>query len=149
MPDSEKHDIRPMRLEDIEQILRIEQASFSFPWRMEHFIHEIGAPYSFPFVSVADDSISGYICLKSIFETAEILDIAVAREFRNRGVARSLLLHAEERSRLLGAERVQLEVRVSNKAAVALYEKSGFIRTGIRKRYYEGVEDAILMEKAL
>ncbi|OGT98053.1 MAG: ribosomal-protein-alanine N-acetyltransferase [Geobacteraceae bacterium GWC2_48_7] len=141
--------IRPLAEQDLDQVLLVEQASFPVPWRREHFLHEITTPHSFPFAAVADGVIVGYLCLHVLFETAEILDVAVAPERRGEGIAKLLLEHAEETARSLGAEQIVLEVRASNHAALALYENIGFVRSGIRKQYYEGTEDAVLMEKRL
>lgn len=149
MPALTKPQIRPMAAEDIDQLLVIEQASFPTPWTREHFISEMEAGYSFPFVASTDNRIVGYVCLMSLFEEAQILDIAVEPELRGRGVAQILMKHAISVARQKGAEVLALEVRSSNAAAIALYEKCGFVRTGLRLNYYEGREDAVLMEKRL
>jgi len=134
---------------DLDAVLAIEQASFTTPWRREHFEHELAAPHSFPFVAEFDGSVAGYVCLMSLFEEAQILDIAVAPEQRGRGLARLLMDHAVSIAREKKAEVLALEVRASNIAAITLYERCGFVRTGIRSKYYEGVDDAVLMEKSL
>ena len=144
-----KPTIRPMGEYDIDAVLAIEQASFSTPWQREHFQHEIVATYSFPFVAEYDGIVSGYVCLMSLFEEAQILDIAVAPEQRGRGVAQLLMAHAVAVAREKEAELLALEVRSSNCAAITLYERCGFVRTGLRQKYYEGRDDAVLMEMDL
>lgn len=139
--------VRPMNHADLDAVLAIERASFPAPWHREHFEHEISAAYSFPFVAEQDDIIMGYVCVMSLFEEAQILDIAVAPELRGRGVARRLLEYAILVAREKGAEVLALEVRASNGAAITLYERCGFVRTGVRVKYYEGRDDAVLMEK--
>ncbi len=141
--------IRPMSEADLDAVLIIEQASFPSPWKREHFQHEISAPHSFPFIAEFDGIIVGYVCLMSLFEEAQILDIAVAPGQRGRGVARLLMDYAMVVAREKEAEVLALEVRASNVAAITLYERCGFVRTGIRCKYYEGVDDAVLMEKDL
>ena len=141
--------IRPMSKADLDTVLAIEQESFPTPWRREHFEHEMAAPHSFPFVAESNGMIVGYVCLMSLFEEAQILDIAVAPEQRGRGVARILMDYAIYVSREKDAEVLALEVRASNTAAITLYERCGFVRTGVRKKYYEGLDDAVLMEKCL
>jgi ribosomal-protein-alanine N-acetyltransferase len=138
-----------MSAEDLETVLYIERASFSSPWQLEHFQHEISAPYSSSFVAEQNGVVVGYVCLMSLFEEAQILDIAVAPEQRGRGVARMLMDHAISVAREKGAELLALEVRASNVSAITLYERCGFVRTGIRSKYYEGVDDAVLMELSL
>ncbi len=141
--------ILPMNESCLDAVLAIEQASFSTPWRREHFEHEIAAPFSFPFVAQCDGVVVGYVCLMSLFEEAQILDIAVAPEQRGRGFARVLLEFAITVAREKGAEVLALEVRASNISAITLYERCGFVRTGLRQKYYDGRDDALLMEKYL
>lgn len=141
--------IRPMTRADLDDVLAIEQASFLSPWRREHFLQEIHSHLSFPLVAVHGECVAGYVCLMSLFEEAQILDIAVAPSFRGRGVGRALLERAIAIAREKGAERLVLEVRESNGAAIRLYERFGFVRYFVRKGYYEGKEDALLMEKEL
>lgn len=141
--------IRPMSEYDLDAVLAIEQASFPTPWRREHFQHEIVATYSFPFVAEYNGIVSGYVCLMSLFEEAQILDIAVAPEQRGRGIARLLMDHAVAVAREKEAELLALEVCFSNDAAIILYERCGFVRTGLRQKYYEGRDDAVLMEMDL
>ncbi len=141
--------IRPMTETDLDGVLEIEQASFPTPWRREHFLHEIDARHSFPMAAVHDDKIIGYVVLMSLFEEAQILDVAVAPDQRGRGVARRLMERAIQVAMGQGAEALALEVRASNTAAITLYERLGFVRTGTRRGYYEGTEDAVLMELSL
>ena len=141
--------IRSMEEFDLDQVQIIEQASFTTPWSRDHFLQEFAAPHAFPFVALVDGAIAGYVCLMSLFEEAQILDVAVDPEQRGRGIARGLLEHTFVIAREKGAEVMTLEVRASNKAAIALYEQLGFVITGSRRGYYEGAEDAVLMEKSL
>jgi ribosomal-protein-alanine N-acetyltransferase len=141
--------IRSMIKTDIDAVLAIEQASFSTPWCREHFEQEMTAPHSFPSVAEYNGKVVGYVCLMSLFEEAQILDIAVAPKLRGNGIARLLMDHAVTVAREKEAEQLLLEVRASNSAAIALYERCGFVRTGLRSNYYEGKDDAVLMEKNL
>lgn len=141
--------IRSMTVEDLDAVRGIELLSYPSPWKYEHFLSEIEGRHSWPYVAVAGGWVIGYVCLMSLFEEAQILNIAVAPEQRGRGVARLLLERAVEQALEQGAEVMTLEVRVSNRAAIALYEQFGFKRTGIRAGYYESTEDAVLMEKIL
>ena len=141
--------IRPMAPADLDGVLTIEQASFSVPWIREHFEHELAAPHSLPFVAENDGIIVGYVCLMSLFEEAQILDVAVAPEQRGRGIARLLMEHAVSVAREQKAEVLALEVRSTNISAITLYERCGLVRTGVRQKYYEGSDDAVLMELSL
>jgi len=141
--------VRPMTGADLDQVLAIEQQSFPLPWTSEHFRDELASPHAFPLVAVADGEIAGYLCLTQVLDEGEILDVAVAGEFRGRGIGRLLVTEAFRRFRERGAARVFLEVRVSNVAAITLYRSMGFQESGRRKRYYENGEDALLMDITL
>lgn len=141
--------IRQMTEGDLDAVTAIEAASYSTPWKREHFRNELTARYSWPYVAIERGSVVGYVCLMSLFEEAQILNIAVALDHRGRGIARLLLEQAFRVALEKGAEVLALEVRASNSSAISLYRQLGFTRVGIRARYYESVEDAILMEKPL
>jgi ribosomal-protein-alanine N-acetyltransferase len=141
--------IRSMTEPDLESVLAIEQASFPTPWRREHFHNEIAASHSFPLIALIDETVAGYVCLMSLFEEAQILNVAVKPNLRGKGVARILMHHALEVAAREGASFISLEVRASNNAAITMYETLGFSRTGNRRNYYGGTEDAVLMEKIL
>ena len=90
--------------------------------------------------------IVGYVGFWMMVDEAHITTIAVRRSHRRRGLGELLLIAAIDRATSLGASVVTLEVRVSNLAAQALYEKFGFAKVGIRPRYYgDNNEDAIIM----
>lgn len=149
MPLPIQPDIRAMTAADLDEVLAIEQASFMTPWKREHFESELSGKHSFPFVAVCEGRVAGYVCLMSLFEEAQILDIAVSPEQRGRGIARLLMVHACAVAREHKAEVLSLEVRSSSSAAIGLYQSSGFRQVGIRTNYYDNSEDAILMEKNL
>lgn len=138
-----------MQEKHLDDVSVIERASYATPWNREHFLNEISSRYSWPFVAVDAERVVGYCCLLCLFEEAQILNIAVTPDLRGRGIARMLLEHAFGLARDQGAEVMALEVRVSNGTAISLYERLGFMRTGIRARYYEHTEDAVLMEKPI
>jgi [ribosomal protein S18]-alanine N-acetyltransferase len=149
MSEPETINIRPMIEPDLDAVLAIEQVSFSSPWKRDHFLHEIAAPHSYPFVTECGGVVAGYVCVTVLFEEAQILNIAVDPGMRGRGIARMLLERALSLAREKGADVIALEVRASNVAAITLYEQCGFTRTGLRQKYYEGRDDAVLMEKNL
>jgi ribosomal-protein-alanine N-acetyltransferase len=149
MTPPKKPDIRTMTSADLNAVLAIEQASFGTPWNRAHFESEISGSYSFPYVVEQDGRVVGYVCLMSLFEEAQILDIAVDPARRGKGFAKALMQYAIIVAMDKGAEVLALEVRSSNAAAITLYERLGFVRVGLRSRYYDGVDDAVLMEKNL
>ena len=93
--------------------------------------------------------LAGYAILSVLFEDAELADIAVSPKFRRRGLADEMLARLEGEALAAGAERVLLEVRVSNAPAMRLYLKRGYVGCGVRPRYYADGEDALIMQKRL
>jgi len=92
----------------------------------------------------------GYVCFWVVFEELRMMNLAVAPHVRHRGIGRWVLQQALTMGREQGARRALLEVRVSNQPAVALYERVGFSRSGVRTKYYTNpIEDAVLMELEL
>lgn len=138
-----------MEAADIDAVMTIERESFTAPWKREHFQHELDAPHSYPLVAHMEGRLAGYVCLMSLFEEAQILDIAVTPDQRGKGVAVALMESAIALALEKGAEVLALEVRSTNASAIALYERFGFSRCGVRPGYYEGIDDALLMEKHL
>ena len=139
--------IRKMTLDDLEQVIAIDQASFSLPWPERSFRFEItDNPAARCWVAEGDGRIVGMLVLWLIVDEAHIATIATHAQYRRRGLGRALLVHALVSARSEGARSSFLEVRESNVAAQAMYHKHGFIENGRRPRYYkDNNEDAILM----
>jgi ribosomal-protein-alanine N-acetyltransferase len=139
-----------MKKEDIDQVLLIEQASFSMPWSRNLFLSEFRSPgVSNLMVAVADAPVRrvvGYIVFWIVEDEMHILNLAVAPSCRRKGIARELVTAAINRAGRKGAQRAFLEVRASNAAAQKLYSSLGFTGTSIRRDYYDApVEDAVVM----
>lgn len=139
-----------MKKEDLDQVLAIEQASFSMPWSKNLFLSEFRSPLvSTLMVALADGParmVVGYIVFWLVEDEMHILNLAVAPAFRRERVARKLVLTALKRAFQKGAQRAFLEVRASNEAARKLYSHLGFTGTSVRRDYYDmPVEDAIIM----
>jgi len=99
-------------------------------------------------VAERDGRVLGFLIGRIAADEFEILNIAVARSHRRRGIASALAKAALEWSRTAGARRAYLEVRASNEAAIALYMRHEFCICGRRVRYYQHpVEDAMLLSR--
>lgn len=144
-----------MRPEDLDEVMAIEVESFSLPWTEEMFLSELRAgEHAENLVARAvveegtKPQIVGYICLWVLEDELHINNIAVHPQFRQQGIAQRLLSYALELGRKRGVKSAVLEVRASNRAAQALYEKFGFKVVGVRRRYYtHPTEDALIMRK--
>jgi ribosomal-protein-alanine N-acetyltransferase len=132
---------------DLDAVLAIEAASYPLPWAREHFQDEIDSPFAFPLVALdGEGRVAGYICPTLLLDEGEIRNVAVGFDHRGKGVGQFLVEKVLAECSDRDAALVGLEVRVSNLPARALYLKLGFFETGVRPKYYENGEDAILME---
>ena len=111
-------------------------------WSERSVMQELQAPSRTYLLDIEDDVIRGYAGFWYDGDDAEIMTIGVAREFQRRGIASALLERLIADARKQGAKRMLLEVRVDNQPAIGLYERFGFTRMGLRKRYYqpEGID---------
>lgn len=103
-------------------------------------------------IALADQSDAkpaGFVVAFAAAGEAEILAIGVAEEYRRLGIARSLLRQLAAQLAAEGVACLHLEVRASNFTARQLYTRNGFNETGLRKHYYQGIEDAVTMTCAL
>lgn len=142
--------IREMKAEDVREMVEIENAIFSSPWSEKSFIDALGSQDTIYLVETFEEEIRGYCGIWIAYETADLCNMAVAAKYRRQGVADRLLQEMIERAKKRQVERILLEVRESNIGARALYQKQGFGKIGLRKRYYkEPEEDAVLMELQL
>jgi ribosomal-protein-alanine N-acetyltransferase len=139
--------VRAMRIEDLNAVSALENVSYEFPWSVAIFNDclKTGHPC---WVLCVDAVIAGYGILSMGAGEAHVLNICVDPAYRGRGLGRHLLGRLLDVARWNGAERVFLEVRLSNPLAKMLYESVGFNEIGRRPRYYPargGREDAIVM----
>ncbi|MDR1299473.1 MAG: ribosomal protein S18-alanine N-acetyltransferase [Oscillospiraceae bacterium] len=134
--------------EHIGAVLEIERASFSQPWTYNSLLEETASPHS-RFMLAADGAlVLGYAVTRCYPDWAEILRIAVEEPVRGRGVGSMLLRDAQARAIEAGAERLLLEARADNAAALEFYRSRGFAAVGVRPGYYAAPRgDAVLMEK--
>lgn len=138
--------IRNMTEADLERVETIERVSFTAPWSRRSFENLLKRDDTSLWAAVASGAVVGYAIVWYVAAEAELGNLAVAPEWRQRGLGARLLEFAIERARERRVERMYLEVRVSNAAARALYEKHGFSQVAVRRRYYRSpVEDARVM----
>ncbi len=139
--------IDDVREEQLEQIEEIEKACFSLPWTIEQLKSQL-KDSQHEFIASLDDEgrVLGYVGMMYVLDEGYISNVAVDPEARRQGIGRDLIKELMARAAALDLAFVTLEVRCSNAAAIALYEKQGFLPVGKRKNYYDFPrEDAILM----
>jgi len=144
--------IVPMTVAHLPEVLTIERASFPIPWDEATFRSELGHAWSCCFVSVReeDHAVVGNLVFWVVMDELELLQVATHPDHRGRGIGRALVAHLIDYGLRADARLVTLEVRRSNAAAIALYERMGFARVAVRNRYYaDNSEDALVMQRVL
>lgn len=139
--------ITPMRRRHLRQVLRIDHAVYPRPWSIGLYLGELATTEGRSYlVARQGTAVVGYAGLMVIVDDAHVTTVAVAPARQRQGVATRLLLVLLRDAVALGAERVTLEVRASNRGAQALYSRFGFAPAGVRKGYYvDNREDAVIM----
>ncbi len=137
---------RRMEIRDVPEIARLEAAIFKDAWPAESFVAEIeNTRISHPLVMEDGEGIAGYAVVWRITDEVQINNIAVAPQVQGKGYGSALLKYIIEKMEPFNV--AWLEVRVSNRAAIRLYEKYNFKTRYLRKAYYSDGEDALIMER--
>lgn len=138
--------VRPLIPADLAAVHAIERVSFGDPWSETLFLQEIDRSNRAWLVAEVEGIVVGYGGVMVVGDEADLMNIAVAPEYRGRGMARSLVWGLAREALALGAARITLEVRPSNERALGLYRSCGFDEVGRRTRYYADTgEDALLL----
>ncbi len=142
--------VRPAWPADAPVIAALERRCVADPWSLQSFREALGTELSFGLVAECRGEIAGYLIGRVTVGTGEILNLAVAPEWRRRRIGRLLLEAGLEGLAGRGAEEVFLEVRESNAGALALYQGAGFRAVGQRAGYYRSPrEDALVLRTEL
>ncbi len=131
----------------IDEVYKIEEESFNNPWIKPQFLrYSSGFNESMSYIYSQGSIITGYLMAETILDEVHIHNIVVKRAFRNNSIAKKLIHHLIDKSKICNKNKVCLEVNCSNILALKLYESFGFIEVGKRKKYYQDRKDAILMD---
>jgi ribosomal-protein-alanine N-acetyltransferase len=145
--------LRRGRLADLDALIALELEFFT----PDHVISRrafrqfITSPRSTLIVAETDGDVAGcaLVNYRQCSRRCRLYSISVGREFQRRGIARQLMAAAERNARRRGCRFMRLEVRADDAGAIALYESSGYVRFGRRRRYYDNRIDALRFEKSL
>jgi [ribosomal protein S18]-alanine N-acetyltransferase len=139
--------LRKMALDDVQQVIAIDQVSFSLPWPLSSFRYELTENLaSRCWVAELDGRVAAMLVGWFIVDEIHIATIATHPDFRQQGIGEKILSFALQSAKGEGAISSFLEVRESNTAAIAMYYKFGYVESGRREGYYrDNGEDAILM----
>ena len=139
---------RLITAEDVDNAIALEQASFADPWPRSAFEEIVDKPDADYYLAEDTDTgaLAGGCVIFRIIDEGDITNVAVAEEYRGRGIATGLLTFALEQNEALGIEDFTLEVRTSNAVAIRVYEKCGFESAGVRPGFYDHPkEDGLIM----
>jgi len=139
--------LRPLQLDDLDDVERIERVSYPTPWSRSMFASELAKPSGLSTGAFDPESdLVGYLILSRYVDAWHVMNVAVDPAQRRRGIASRLLDHLFEQTENDARRGYTLEVRVSNLGAIALYERFGFRSRGVRRGYYsDNREDAVIM----
>jgi [ribosomal protein S18]-alanine N-acetyltransferase len=137
-------EIRPLVYGDLPSVLSIERRAFSTPWSLAMFVLELSKPSGICLAASDRSGLVGYLVCSRYADVWHLMNVAVDPQRRREGVATQLI---ERLFDVAGfADRYTLEVRTSNRGAIAMYERFGFRAAGHRRRYYhDNGEDALIM----
>ena len=139
--------VRQMEEKDIDSLVIIEEECFSLPWSKKAFQESYVKDYAYFFVAEIDKEIVGYVGLYKMGNDGDITNIGISSLHRRKGIGYKIMSSVLDFAKRENMEHITLEVRESNIPAIALYEKLGFVKVGIRKDFYEKpVENAIIYQ---
>ena len=129
-------------------VAALEKECFSMPWSENSVRSELTNPLSLWIVAVDGDKLVGYVGSQSVMGEADMMNLAVAADYRCRGIGKELVLKLICNLKAASVTSLTLEVRASNDPAIHLYEKLGFAQVGRRPNYYKNPkEDALILRK--
>lgn len=132
----------------VDAIADLEKLCFHDPWSVKSITSELTNPLSCWVVAMEDDRLVGYVGSQSVLGWADMMNLAVHPEYREKGIATNLINVLIEYLIQMQVTCLTLEVRVSNTAAISLYSKMGFAEVGRRPAYYRNPrEDALILRK--
>ena len=143
-------EFRKLKLRDLTAIEEIERSSYPTPWSRSMFAGELAKPSSICLgaIDLEANRLIGYLIISRYVDAWHVMNIAVAEDYRRRRIATRLIERLFEVTSGDGRRDYTLEVRVSNEAAIRLYESLGFKARGVRRGYYtDNREDALIMWK--
>lgn len=142
--------ILPMERSHIAEIAVIEAMCFSEPWSEQGLLNELTNANARFFVCCEEGRVAGYMGMHIVLDECYIANVAVAQDFRRRGIGEALVRFCTERAKDENCGFISLEVRKSNVGAISLYEKTGFAVVGERKDFYsKPTENGLIMTKEL
>ena len=140
--------IEKMNLNHLNELQEILISDFDVFWSFSTLKEEVENENSSYIIGKINNEIIGFAGLKKIFDQADIMNIVIKKTYRNQGIGTLLLENLILLAKDLNIFTLFLEVNEQNKPAIHLYEKLGFEKLGVRKKYYNN-NNGIIMKKNL
>lgn len=138
-----------MTLEDIEQVMKVENEVYEFPWSEQIFSDCIRVGY-YCWMALKQETVVGHAVISIVADESHMLNLSIARNHQGKGYGRQFIEFLVNEARAQQAQTMLLEVRPSNTVAINCYNGAGFNEVGCRKGYYpaqDGREDALLLAR--
>ena len=140
--------IEPLTIDNYKEVAKIDNICLSDEsWSENQFLEEINDNTKFYSIIKESNKYIGFCSFVKVLDEAQILNVAVLPEFRNKGYGSILLDSIIENCSKLNINSISLEVRYNNEYAIKLYENKGFKKVGIRKGFYKNNIDALIYVK--
>ena len=140
--------IKNMTAAEVSKVANLEKICFNDPWSERSVASELDNALSLWLVAMEGDALAGYVGSQTVMGETDMMNIAVAPEFRRQGIAEKLVEALVDALKARESHCLTLEVRSSNEPAKSLYEKLDFQQVGLRKNYYRNPkEDALILRK--
>ena len=137
-----------MNASHVDAIAELEKRCFSDPWSLNSITSELNNPLSLWLVAMDGETVAGYVGSQSVLGWADMMNIAVAPEYRRQGIGEKLIEVLIKQLQAAKVSCLTLEVRASNMPAIGLYEKMDFCQVGRRPNYYHNPkEDALILRR--
>jgi ribosomal-protein-alanine N-acetyltransferase len=140
-----------METRDLDDVLDMEASSSLNPWSKNMFLKEMKNPFTYCLIikmkGILKHQVMGFICFRNIGEESELLNICVHPQHRQMGIGRKLMQFYIGFCRKKKIKTFYLEVNASNHSAIRLYQHFSYQSVGMRKKFYQGKFDALLMVK--
>lgn len=140
--------ITEMTEQHVQQIAELEKMCFHDPWSENSIASELNNRLSLWLVAAQENQVIGYVGSQTVLGETDMMNIAVHPNYRKQGIGTELIKHLIDALTSRGSHSLMLEVRISNEAAISVYNKLGFVEVGCRKNYYRNPkEDALILRK--
>ena len=137
-----------MDISHVDAIAELEKRCFSDPWSVNSIASELNNPLSLWIVAIEEGVLAGYVGSQSVLGWADMMNLAVAPEYRRQGIGEKLIEVLIKQLQAAKVSCLTLEVRASNMPAIGLYEKMDFCQVGRRPNYYHNPkEDALILRR--